>query len=282
MCLIVFAWQVVPGAPLVAAANRDEYYERPASPAGWWEDQPEIYAGRDLQAGGTWIGITRSGRFAALTNIRNPADKRSDAPSRGALTTDFLRGVTTAEHYVAQLREKADRYNGFNLLVGDRDQLVWYSNRGDDDLRNGRALAPGLYGLSNAQLDTPWPKVVRTKAQFASLLCQGATQDAYFDMLADTTIASDCRLPKTGVDIETERWLSPVLIRSASYGTRVSTIVTLRQDGSSALLERPVATTQDEPGHQCDMPLRKGNRIATCGMPASSNTSPSSTNPNRR
>ncbi len=282
MCLIVFAWQVVPGAPLVAAANRDEYYERPASAAGWWEDQPDIYAGRDLQAGGTWIGITRSGRFAALTNIRNPADKRSDAPSRGALTTDFLQGAITAERYVAQLRETADRYNGFNLLVGDREQLVWFSNRGDDDERNGRPLAPGLYGLSNARLDTPWPKVVRTKAQFASLLCQCAPQEAFFDMLADTTVASDCRLPNTGVDISTERWLSPVLIRSANYGTRVSTIVTLYPDGSGALIERPVAITSDEPVHQTDAPLRNGKRMATCGMPASSNTSPSSTNPKRR
>lgn len=282
MCLIVFAWQVVPGMPLVAAANRDEYYERPASAAGWWEDQPEIYAGRDLQAGGTWIGITRSGRFAALTNIRNPADKRSNAPSRGALTTDFLRGVTTAEHYVAQLRETAEHYNGFNLLVGDREQLVWYSNRGGDDERNGRPLAPGLYGLSNAQLDTPWPKVVRTKAQFASLLCQGAPQEAFFDMLADTTVASDCRLPSTGVDIGTERWLSPVLIRSATYGTRVSTIVSLYQAGGGTLLERPVAATSDEPAFQADAPGRNGNRMATCCMPASSNTPPCSTNPKRR
>ncbi|WP_151447034.1 NRDE family protein [Lacisediminimonas profundi] len=244
MCLIVFAWQLVPGAPLVAAANRDEFYDRPASPAAWWEDHPEIYAGRDLQAGGTWLGITRSGRFAALTNIRNPADKRIDAPSRGSLATDFLNGVTTAERYVQQLQECADHYNGFNLLVGDREQLVWYSNRAQHDERNGRALAPGLYGLSNALLDTPWPKVVRTKAQFASLLCQRAPEEAFFEMLSDTTVASDCRLPKTGVDIETERWLSPVLIRSPSYGTRVSTMVTVRGDGSAVLLEKQVAASE--------------------------------------
>jgi uncharacterized protein with NRDE domain len=240
MCLIVFAWQVVPGAPLVAAANRDEYYARPASPAAWWDDHPHVYAGRDLQAGGTWLGVTRSGRFAALTNIRNPAERRTDAPSRGALAADFLTGVITPEYYVQQLREKADRYNGFNLLVGDAEQLVWYSNRGDQDERNGRPLAPGLYGLSNALLDVPWPKVVRTKAQFASLLCQGAPEEAFFEMLADTTQASDCRLPKTGVDIELERLLSPVLIRSPAYGTRVSTLVRVWSNGSAMLLEKPV------------------------------------------
>jgi uncharacterized protein with NRDE domain len=240
MCLIVFAWQLVPGAPLLAAANRDEYYARPAAPANWWEDQPDIYAGRDLQAGGTWLGITRSGRFAALTNIRNPADVRADAPSRGALVSDYLAGVVTPTRYVEQLRESSDRYNGYNLLVGDREQLVWYSNRGDGDERNGKPLAPGLYGLSNALLDTPWPKVVRTKAQFASLLCQGAPEEAFFEMLSDTTVASDCRLPKTGVDIERERMLSPVLIRSPLYGTRVSTVVKLHACGTARLVEQAV------------------------------------------
>lgn len=249
MCLIVFAWQLVPGAPLVAAANRDEYYERPASPAGWWEDMPGIYAGRDLRAGGTWIGITRSGRFAALTNIRNPAERRSDAPSRGALATAFLAASTTPAHYIEQLRASADRYNGFNLLVGDREQLFWYSNRAEHDERNGRPLTPGLYGLSNATLDTPWPKVVRTKAQFASLLCQCAPDEAYFEMLTDTTIAPDCRLPRTGVDTEMERLLSPVLIRSAAYGTRVSTIVKLHNDGSAVLIERPVDPTAAAADH---------------------------------
>lgn len=240
MCLIVFAWQIVPGAPLLAAANRDEYYARPAAAADWWEDQPDIFAGRDLQAGGTWLGVTRSGRFAALTNIRNPADKRDDAPSRGALVSDFLAGAVTPTRYVEQLRERSDRYNGYNLLVGDREQLVWYSNRGQSDERNGKPLAPGLYGLSNALLDTPWPKVTRTKAQFASLLCQGAPDEAYFEMLSDTTVASDCRLPKTGVDVEWERTLSPVMIRSPLYGTRVSTVAKLHACGTARLVEQIV------------------------------------------
>ncbi|MBX9799114.1 MAG: NRDE family protein [Burkholderiaceae bacterium] len=239
MCLIVFAWHVIPDMPLIAAGNRDEFYDRPAKPADWWEDYPQIYAGRDLQGGGTWIGVTREGRFAALTNIRAPSEMRDDAPSRGALVTNFLAGSMSPDEYVAELKTQQQEYNGFNLLIGDSKQLVWYSNRGDGDERNGKALGPGIYGLSNSLLDCAWPKVVRTKAQFASLLCQGAPEDAYFEMLTDTTCASDCRLPKTGVSIERERLLSAVCIESPDYGTRVSTLVKLNGGTQPVLIERP-------------------------------------------
>jgi uncharacterized protein with NRDE domain len=238
MCLIVFAWQVVPGTALIAAGNRDEFYERPTKPATWWDDHPEVYAGRDLRAGGTWIGITKHGRFAALTNIRNPAEKkRPDAPSRGALVAGFLTGHQSPESYISEITPRTAEYNGFNLLLGDRKTLVWYSN-GTDDPRNGKPLAPGVYGLSNGSLDSPWPKVVRTKAQFASLLCQGAPEEAYFEMLTDTTRASDCRLPKTGVSLEWERVLSAVCIESPEYGTRASTVVQLYADEGAVLHER--------------------------------------------
>lgn len=240
MCLIVFAWQVVPGMPLVAASNRDEFYERPTQPAGWWDDYPNVYAGRDLRGSGTWMGITREGRFAALTNIRAPAEHRADAPSRGALVADFLTGSDSAQHYAARIGAAADAYNGFNLLVGDGDTLVWFSNRGQADVRNGQPLARGIYGLSNSLLDAPWPKVVRTKAQFASLLCQCAPADTYFEMLTDTTQAGDCRLPSTGVSIELERTLSAVCIESPGYGTRSSTLVQLYADRSPQLSERVV------------------------------------------
>lgn len=238
MCLIVFAWKLVPGMPLLAAGNRDEFYDRPAAPANWWQDHPQIYAGRDLRGGGTWLGITNSGRFAAVTNIRAPSERRQDAPSRGGLVADFLRGEMTPADYVAAIAERAHHYNGFNLLVGDRDQLIWYANGHNDDPRNGKPLEPGVYGLSNGTLDTPWPKVVRSKAQFSSLLCQGAPEDAYFEMLTDTTRASDCRLPKTGVDIEWERILSAVCIDSPQYGTRASTLVQLFSEGAPVLRER--------------------------------------------
>lgn len=240
MCLIVFAWQVIPGMPLIAAANRDEFYGRPATPAAWWEDHPHVYAGRDLQGGGTWLGITRDGRFAALTSVRAPSERCPDAPSRGALVANYLTGQASAEEYVRKLAAQDDIFNGFNLLVGDNEKIVWFSNRGQNDVRNGQRLQPGIYGLSNGLLDAPWPKVVRTKAQFASLLCQGAPEDAYFEMLTDTTRASDCRLPKTGVDLELERMLSPVCIESPTYGTRVSTVVQLYQSSGAMLKERPV------------------------------------------
>jgi len=240
MCLIVFAWQVVPGMPLVAAGNRDEFYERPAQPADWWEDYPQVYAGRDLRGGGTWMGVTRDGRFAAITNIRAPSEKRDDAPTRGRLVADYLTGSETPQAYVDRIAADAHRFNGFNLLVGDRERLIWFSNGLVDDARNGKPLAPGVYGLSNATLDTPWPKVVRTKAQFASLLCQGAPEEAFFEMLTDTTRASDCRLPRTGLSLERERMLSAVCIESPEYGTRASTVVRLPAGGGPALEERAI------------------------------------------
>ncbi|HEX8477542.1 MAG TPA: NRDE family protein [Telluria sp.] len=242
MCLIVFAWQVVPGAPLVAAANRDEFYDRPAAAASPWPQNPKVFGGRDLQGGGSWMGITQEGaqgpRFAALTNIRGPQEKRTDAPSRGALVADFLSGEMSAQEYIGMIEPGSDAYNGFNLVLGDREQLFWYSNRGADDQRNGKQLTPGIYGISNSLLDVPWPKVLRAKAEFASLLCQGAPEDAFFEMLADTTRAPDLRLPDTGIALDLERVLSAVCIETAGYGTRTSTVVKLYNDAPAQLHER--------------------------------------------
>jgi uncharacterized protein with NRDE domain len=255
--------------PLIAAANRDEFFERAAAPAAAWADAPHIFAGRDLLAGGSWMGITRPAeagdgsetaeppmrancaddtpaatataaapsRFAAITNIRNPAEHRHGAPSRGQLVAGFLQGSMSARDYVAQIAPVADSYNGFNLVLCDGQELVWYSNQGNDDPRNGQPLAPGIYGLSNALLDSPWPKVLKTKAQFASLLCLGAPEDAYFEMLSDTTRAPDMRLPETGVPLELERLLSAVKIESPNYGTRSSTVVKLFAHAPAVLHE---------------------------------------------
>jgi len=244
MCLIVFAWRVIPGMPVIACANRDEFYDRPATPAGPWPGNPDIIAGRDLLAGGSWMGVTRHGpqgaRFAALTNIRAPGERRSDAPSRGALVADFLQGDLDAPAYLARIAALGDAYNGFNLVLGDRDGLYWFSNRAAGDPRNGQPLAPGIYGISNGLLDAPWPKVLRTKAAFASLLLQGAPEEAYFEMLADTTRAPDLRLPDTGVPIDLERELSAVCIETPGYGTRTSTVVKLYSDAEPELHERVV------------------------------------------
>lgn len=242
MCLIVFAWKVVPGASLIAAANRDEFYDRPASPAAPWPENPKVFGGRDLQAGGTWMAVAQEGprgpKFAAITNIRAPGERRSDAPTRGNLVAAYLAGDMTAEAYVDGLRGTTAGYNGFNLVVGDREKLIWFSNRAENDSRNGQELEPGIYGISNGLLDEPWPKVVRTKAQFASLLCQGAPRDAYFEMLADTTRAPDMRLPATGVPLDMERVLSSVCIETAGYGTRTSTVVHLFDNAPAELHER--------------------------------------------
>ncbi len=235
MCLIVFAWKLVPDCPLILAANRDEFFIRPTQPADWWEDHPGVYAGRDLQAGGTWLGIDRQGRFAALTNIRNGHAAKLDKRSRGELVAAYLRDPIDPLHYLERVHESAGDYNGFNLIFGDANHLFWLSN---EDGISFRALDSGIYGVSNGTLDTPWPKVVRAKAQFASLLCQGAPDDAYFEMLADTTRATDSRLPDTGVSLEWERLLSPICIESPDYGTRTSTLLRVHANGGADLRER--------------------------------------------
>jgi uncharacterized protein with NRDE domain len=247
MCLIVFAWKLLPHTPLVVAANRDEFYSRPSAPADWWQDQPTIYAGRDLQAGGTWMGIAAANgrdkpatRFAAITNIRSPFEKNPAAPSRGGLVGDFLAGSQFAKDYIAEVRERAAAYNGFNLLVGDGEDLIWYSSRDQEDERNGQPLEPGVYGVSNAALNTAWPKLVKTKAEFGSLLCQRAPEDAFFEMLANTTPAPDHRLPDTGVSLELERLLSAACIVSPTYGTRSSSLVRIHDHQPAEFYEKIV------------------------------------------
>lgn len=245
MCLIVLAWRLVPGMPLLVAANRDEFYERPAQAAHWWPDAPQILAGRDLRSGGTWMGLqadpqhnTPARKFAAVTNVRAPSEFRADAHSRGDLVSEFLRNDMSAEAYLHSLKSKGDLYNGFNLLLYDGQDLIWHSNRYQDDARNGKPLAPGIYGVSNAALDSCWHKVVRTKAEFCSLLCQLAPEDAFFEMLGNTNPAPDCRLPDTGIPFDRERLLSSPCIVSEDYGTRVSSLVRIFDDRAPQLIEK--------------------------------------------
>lgn len=227
MCLILLAWKVHPHYPLVVAANRDEFFARPTAPADFWPDAPRVLAGRDLQGGGTWLGVTRAGRFAALTNYRDPQRVRADAPSRGELVARFLRGRDTLKEFAAWLETTASACNGFNLVYGDSDELHYFSNCGDQP----RRLDAGIYGLSNHLLDTPWPKVAKGKSSLARAM-QALPDDApLMAMLRDDTLAADEELPRTGVSLEWERLLSAAFVRSPAYGTRSSTVLVLDADG---------------------------------------------------
>ena len=231
MCLIVVGWRVHPDYPLLVAANRDEFYARPTALAGYWPDAPEIIGGRDLEAGGTWLGITRGGRFAAVTNVREPG-AAPGIHSRGRLTRDFLAGTQGAAEYVGQLA-LAD-YSGFNLLASDGTALWYCSNRGAPPV----ALAPGVYGLSNHLLDSPWPKLLSARQRFAAALASVPDRGPLFAILADDEIVPDHELPATGVPLDWERRLSAIFIHSENYGTRASTVVTQSASGAVTLEER--------------------------------------------
>lgn len=236
MCLIALAWRTHPAYPLIVAANRDEYFGRPSAPADFWDDHRGVLAGRDLEAGGTWLGITLEGRFAALTNYRNPADRRTGVPSRGALVSDFLTGKAGPSSYVKEIEKTAAIYNGFSLLVGDDESLWFISNRGGGPLR----VEPGIHGLSNHLLDTPWPKVERAKARLAKQL-ENPSFDAgaAFELLNDTERAPNADLPSTGVSLELEERLSAIRILAAGgYGTRCSTALCFGKGGRVEFHER--------------------------------------------
>lgn len=234
--MILLALKGHPKHPLVLAANRDEFYARPSTAVHFWEDSPHILAGRDLQRGGTWLGIDRSGRLAAISNYRDPVSRRPDARSRGLIVSGFLRGRQTPPEYLRDLHETREDYHGFNLIVGDRGGLYYYSSRTGEV----KPLAPGLYGLSNALLDTPWPKVERGKSGLHRLLAAGGTivLEALFELLADRSVPTDAELPDTGVGLAMERMLSSVFITSSDYGTRCSTIVSIDNLDNVTLVER--------------------------------------------
>ena len=231
MCLIVVGWRVHPDYPLVVAANRDEFYARPTAIAARWPDVPQIIGGIDLEAGGTWLGITESGRFAAVTNVREPNMAKA-ASSRGALTRDFLLADLPAGDYAEQI--EGSHYAGFNLLLSDGESLLYCSNRDGEP----RALPPGIYGLSNHLLDSPWPKLVQARQRFTAALQHLPEEAAFFELLADQTIVEDDKLPQTGVPLEWERLLSAVFVKSENYGTRASTLLWQGSDGTLKLHEQ--------------------------------------------
>lgn len=236
MCLLLMGLHAHPRYKLILAANRDEYYDRPTAKAGFWDKSPNILGGRDLRGGGTWLGITREGRLAAITNYRDPASNRTDAPSRGELVSGFLLSNVPPQEYLSRLAAKADQYNGFNLVVGFGDQYYWYSNRGGDP----RLLTPGIYGICNHLLDTPWPKVKKAKEGFRKVLshAQSPEPEAFFQILSDGSIPPDVDLPHTGMGLEWERILAPVFVKSDIYGTRSSTVLLVGQKNNVTLIER--------------------------------------------
>ena len=237
MCLAVLALHQVAGLPVLMAANRDEFHARPTAAAARWEgDGPAIYAGRDLLAGGSWMGVNEAGRYAVVTNFRDPFTQLANAPSRGALVEAYLRSTDSPSEYLMAVARDGHRYNGFNLIVGNAREAWYYGNRGAAPHR----LAPGVYALSNHLLDTPWPKLARVKAAFTQVIAQAPEPDlpALYAALADRSPAADGELPDTGVGLERERMLSSPFIVSPNYGTRASTILALRADGRGELHER--------------------------------------------
>jgi uncharacterized protein with NRDE domain len=223
MCLVLFYYDPNGDIPLVVAANRDEFYARPASAAHFWADAPDVLAGRDLSAGGTWLGISRRGRFAAVTNFAEEGP--SEAPhSRGRLTEAFLRGGESAHDFAHGLHGLS--YRGFNLLLWDGENLVYTSNRGYTE-----DLAPGVYGLANAELGAQWPKVVSGSEALAEAVERGADPDDLLAILADRQVPPDHALPKRGRPLDLERRVAPRFISGDAYGTRASTAVIVRRGG---------------------------------------------------
>jgi len=236
MCLIVFAYRVHPDYPIIIAANRDEFYARPTQVLEQWTDGSDIVAGRDLEGGGTWMGITPSGRIAALTNYREPGIRIAEAPSRGHLVRDFLKGPKSLNHYLKILESTSNQYNGFNILLSEDGRWVYYSNRGGVP----QDLQAGIHGLSNHVLNTPWPKVRRSCQALEERLSAHRPPDTedLMQVLQDRTVPPDEDLPRTGVGMEWERRLGSIFIESDIYGTRSSTVLLVAKDGAARMRER--------------------------------------------
>jgi uncharacterized protein with NRDE domain len=232
MCLIVFAWRPGHAQPLIVAANRDEFYARPSLPLAQWPEAPQVHAGRDLEAGGTWLGVGANGRFAALTNIRDP-HQPPGRRSRGELVADFLSKKMPIDDYLDDVVARSPEYGGFNLLIGNNNEL-WHFNARESE---AVMLPPGIYGLSNAGLDTPWPKLLKARAALSEVLDDPQPQ-ALLALLNDPQTAPFAELPDTGVGLATETLLSSVFIASQSYGTRASTALIVQADGTRHLVER--------------------------------------------
>ncbi len=236
MCLLFLSYLTTPGYQLVVAANRDEFLRRPTAPLDFIDREKTILAGRDLEGGGTWLGITAQLKFAAITNFREPAATRVHAPSRGGIIMDYLTGDPGAGEYVHAIAARGDKYNGFNLILGDGKTLYYYSNK----IADPQLLTPGFYGLSNHLLDVPWPKVVRGKELLRPEMVETDTIDPLqlMELLEDDRRPPDEELPDTHVGLDWERLLSTIFIDSSTYGTRSSAVITVTAGGGVEFLEK--------------------------------------------
>jgi len=233
VCLITLVWQTHPRFPLILVANRDEFFDRPTEAAHWWPAPAHWLAGRDLEAGGTWLGLTRAGRFAALTNYRDPALNREGRRSRGELVVDALAAPTT-EAWLDTLAQSAAQFNPFNLLVGGPEALfVFESTTG-----RARPVSPGVHGLSNHLFDSPWPKLEHARTLMSNALHEVETADALLGLLRDARPAPDAQLPHTGVPLAWERMLSSCFIRAPGYGTRSTSVILIAADGQCQFAEQ--------------------------------------------
>lgn len=246
MCLILLDWDTHPDYQLVIAANRDEFHDRPSQQAEWWHDHPSVLGGRDLEAHGTWLAINHHGHFGAVTNVRKVA--RGSIKSRGHIATNFLTKDKNLTTYLNVLDATKDQFDGYNFVGFDGQTLAWYNNVE----ATRRLLSKGTYGLSNASLDTEWPKVSRLKLGYQKICSNHQPFIAsLFALLGDNLAADDERLPDTGVGIEMERQLSPIFIEGVNYGTRCSTIYTLDRAGNASLCERRFDRNRRLLGEQC-------------------------------
>ena len=236
MCLLIAAYRACPGYRLIVAANRDEFHGRATAAAKHWTDQPAILAGRDLEGGGTWLGLNVGGRFATVTNVRSASGPRQGPRSRGLIVSDFLLAEHDATNHAEQLMRVAGDYDGFNLLAWDGAALSWLCNQASAP----RTLAPGIYTLSNALLDTPWPKTERLRQAFMGVMNNNAHDPvaALLTVLRDTARADEAHLPDTGIGPERERWLSSIFIEGDAYGTRCSSVLTITDAGQVNFHER--------------------------------------------
>jgi len=241
MCIILFSYGQTDEYPLIFLANRDEFYDRPSKHAHRWPDHPKILAGRDMVAKGTWLGVSDDGRFAAVTNFRDPFQPKGER-SRGDLVAEFLKTDQPAKEFLQEVEWSSDRYTGFNLLVGeinrDRNEIYYLSNR----LLGAKRLESGLFGLSNHLLDTPWPKVEKGKLELARCIEEKTTDpESLFRILSDESLADDENLPETGIGHMREKRLSAIFIKTPSYGTRNSTILTFNREFEFEFEERVFA-----------------------------------------